>query len=60
MTEASERALRVVPATAEHWAALQTLFGPRGAYAGCWCMFWRVERAQFKAYKGGGNWEAFQ
>jgi GNAT superfamily N-acetyltransferase len=44
----------VVPATAERWQDLEALFGPKGAYAGCWCMFWRMERADFKKHKGEG------
>lgn len=48
-------AITVVPATYERWADLEQLFGTRGAYAGCWCMFWRLERRQFKAQKGAGN-----
>jgi GNAT superfamily N-acetyltransferase len=44
----------VHPATAERWNDLETLFGPKGAYAGCWCMFWRLERGDFKKMKGAG------
>jgi len=25
------------------WPAVERLFGPNGACAGCWCMYWRVE-----------------
>lgn len=35
------------PATSERWADLERLFGPRGAYSGCWCMFWRLRRSEF-------------
>lgn len=28
--------------TAEHWPALEDLFGPAGASNGCWCMYWRI------------------
>ncbi len=44
----------VTPATAERWPDLEALFGANGAYAGCWCMFWRLDRADFKALKGDG------
>lgn len=47
--------MRVVPATADTWDDLETLFGPKGAYAGCWCMFWRLERSEFKDKKGTGT-----
>lgn len=29
-------------ATAEHWPALEDLFGRSGASNGCWCMYWRI------------------
>jgi len=32
--------------TAERWPDVEALFGPRGACAGCWCMFWRLERGE--------------
>ena len=35
------------PVTADRWPDLERLFGPRGACAGCWCMFWRLRRAEF-------------
>ena len=28
--------------TPESWPALEKLFGPNGACAGCWCMWWRL------------------
>lgn len=43
------------PATAERWADLEALFGPRGACAGCWCMFFRLTGKQLDAGKGDGN-----
>jgi GNAT superfamily N-acetyltransferase len=38
------------PLTPSRWSDLETLFGPRGACGGCWCMWWRVPR-------GGKLWE---
>jgi GNAT superfamily N-acetyltransferase len=35
------------PVTPDRWDDLEKLFGPRGAYAGCWCMWWRLSRAEF-------------
>ena len=46
---------RAVPVTPERWDDLAKLFGPRGACAGCWCMWCRVGSAEFKAGKGEGN-----
>ncbi|MGH7946483.1 MAG: GNAT family N-acetyltransferase, partial [Opitutaceae bacterium] len=28
------------------WPAMETLFGPRGACGGCWCMYWRLEKGK--------------
>jgi len=45
----------VKPLNAEAWQDFETLFGPRGACGGCWCMLWRLPRRQFEAQKGEGN-----
>jgi len=42
------------------WDDLERLFGPRGAMAGCWCMWWRLSRAQFRKGAGAGNRRAFK
>jgi GNAT superfamily N-acetyltransferase len=34
--------LTVSPLTAEHWPALEDLFGRGGGSNGCWCMYWRI------------------
>lgn len=47
--------IQVVPVTADRWPDLEGLFGKQGAYAGCWCMFWRLKRSDFKALKGDGT-----
>jgi GNAT superfamily N-acetyltransferase len=46
--------LEVTPLTQEHWDDLVTLFGRHGASGGCWCMFWRVKRAEYDARRGEG------
>lgn len=43
------------PLTAKRWPDLEALFGPRGAYGGCWCMWWRTSRAEFERGQGEGN-----
>jgi GNAT superfamily N-acetyltransferase len=43
------------PASTERWRDLEQLFGERGACGGCWCMAWRLNRAEFNAGKGAGN-----
>jgi GNAT superfamily N-acetyltransferase len=50
--------IHVEPLTADRWSDLETLFGHNGAYAGCWCMHWRMDRASFKALKGDGTRQA--
>jgi molybdopterin converting factor small subunit len=47
--------LRVAPATADRWGDVETLFGPRGACAGCWCMYPRLRGAEYRAGAGDGN-----
>lgn len=48
------------PLTPERWDDVETLFGPRGACGGCWCMYWKLPRAQFAKQKGEGNRRAFR
>ncbi len=47
--------LEIHPATADRWPDLEALFGEKGAYAGCWCMFWRLRRTDFKKMQGEGT-----
>ncbi len=44
--------ITVLPATPERWDDLEGLFGAKGAYGGCWCMYWRLPRKAFDAGKG--------
>lgn len=52
--------LRVLPLTPARWADFVKLFGPRGACAGCWCMWWRVPRKQWGSQSGDGNRRAMK
>lgn len=52
--------VRIHPLTPARWADAQALFGPRGACAGCWCMWWRRPHADFRRGKGEGNKRAFK
>lgn len=45
--------------TPSRWKDLEALFGERGACGGCWCMTWRLPRAEWEAKKGEGNRRAF-
>ncbi len=55
MTAADDDRYPVHPVTPDRWADLETLFGPRGAMGGCWCMWWRVKRSEFEQQQGEGN-----
>ena len=48
------------PLTAARWPDVVRLFGPRGACAGCWCMYWRRKRSEYERGKGAGNRSAFR
>lgn len=41
--------VRVYPLTPDRWPHLEKLFGPSGAYGGCWCMWFRLRRKEFDA-----------
>ena len=45
----------VKPLTPELWPDYEDLFGPRGAYGGCWCMYWRTTRKEFELGQGEIN-----
>ena len=53
-------ALAFHPASPERWNDIEALFGPRGACAGCWCMWWRRARSEFQKNAGDGNRRAFR
>ena len=49
--------------TPDRWGDLEALFGPNGAYGGCWCMYYRTTRSRFSAQcrdHGGANRETFR
>jgi GNAT superfamily N-acetyltransferase len=45
----------IFPLTAKRWEDFEQLFGPRGACAGCWCMYWKLRRKDYEAGKGESN-----
>lgn len=47
--------MEIHPLTPELWNDFELLFGPKGAYAGCWCMYWRITRKNFAAGQGEDN-----
>ncbi|HEY5658280.1 MAG TPA: GNAT family N-acetyltransferase [Myxococcota bacterium] len=42
-------ALAFHPLTPDRWPDLVELFGPSGAYSGCWCMYLRAPTREFEA-----------
>ena len=52
--------LRFHPLTPERWGDLEKLFGEKGAYGGCWCMWWRLTGPQYKECRGQANKDAFK
>ena len=53
------KGLEIHPLTPERWPDFVKLFGKNGACAGCWCMWWRIPRAQWERQRGTGNKRAF-
>jgi GNAT superfamily N-acetyltransferase len=49
-----------LPLTNESWPSFEKLFGPKGACAGCWCMTWRLQKAEYEKMKGEGNKKAIR
>jgi GNAT superfamily N-acetyltransferase len=56
----AELKLQVQALVPSRWHDLEKLFGERGACGGCWCMWWRMKRAEFKQKKGEKNKKAFK
>ena len=44
----SESKVVIRPVTPDRWDDVVALFGPRGACAGCWCMYFRQSRSEFE------------
>lgn len=48
------------PLTPDRWKDFEKLFGPKGACAGCWCMWWRLSARDWKAGRGAKNKRAMK
>lgn len=48
------------PLNPDRWDDFVYLFGEKGAYGGCWCMWWRITRSQFDNNKNAGNKQAMK
>jgi GNAT superfamily N-acetyltransferase len=40
--------------TRDNFQDFETLFGPRGACAGCWCTFWKLPASDYERLRGDG------
>lgn len=56
----TERNIAARPLTTRRWDDLTAVFGPGGAYSGCWCMYWRVTRKEFEQNGNAGNRTSFK
>ena len=52
--------LDIRPLTPDRWPDLETLFGPRGACAGCWRMWWRLTGPEYAQQRGDPNKSVFK
>lgn len=60
MTAKRSEQLTVAEVDAGRWDDLVTLFGPSGAYSGCWCMWWRLSGKEFGANGNRGKRAALE
>ena len=56
----SQSRLEFHPLKPARWTDFETLFGPRGACGGCWCMWWLIPHPQFNRQKGETNRQAIK
>jgi GNAT superfamily N-acetyltransferase len=47
--------IAVHPVTPGRWDDLERLFGPNGAFANCWCMWWRMGSKEFDRASGAAK-----
>jgi GNAT superfamily N-acetyltransferase len=52
--------LEFLPLTQERWQDFEDLLGKHGAFGGCWCMWWRLKRAEFERQQGEANRQAMK
>ena len=60
LTKINKSDLSYHPVTPDRWKDFELLFGKRGACGGCWCMNWRLMKAQFEFQKGDQNKKAMK
>lgn len=54
------KGLRFKALTPGTWPDFRSLFGPKGACAGCWCMYFLQTQSEFEARKGDKNRRAMK
>lgn len=59
-TFTGEKSIEIYPLDISRWGDFETLFGERGACGGCWCMSWRLNKADFEKHKGAENKESMK
>lgn len=52
--------MEIHPLTVDRWSDFEELFGDHGASGGCWCMWWRLSRREFRELQGEGNRQAMK
>jgi GNAT superfamily N-acetyltransferase len=52
--------VEIRPVTSSRWDDLERLFGPNGAYANCWCMWWRMPSKEFDRAGGPAKRDALK
>lgn len=53
--------ITIEPLNKANWTKFVRLFGDKGACANCWCMYYRLRKAEFEeGKKNGGNKEAMR
>lgn len=52
--------IRVKPLTPDTWKDFEALFEPNDVSGGCWCMWWRIKRSEFREQRREGNKKAMK
>ena len=51
----SPESLTFRPVTPDAWDDFEAIFSEHGAQNGCWCVFWRITRSEYREQFGEGN-----
>jgi len=53
MRQDTTNEIKVVPATAEHWADMEEFFADQA----CWCQYWRMSASEYGRFPKGPAWK---